>query len=60
MDKAQRIAIAKDVLKLVEEGQPEFGEETFQTHEEVIDQSGCRSRGRLTDGLVERDMDDVG
>ena len=30
MDKAQRIAIAKDVLKLVEEGQPEFGEESWE------------------------------
>jgi phenylpropionate dioxygenase-like ring-hydroxylating dioxygenase large terminal subunit len=30
MDKAQRIAIAKDVLKLVEQGQPEYGEESWE------------------------------
>jgi phenylpropionate dioxygenase-like ring-hydroxylating dioxygenase large terminal subunit len=30
MDKAQRVAIAKDVLKLVEQGQPEFGEESWE------------------------------
>jgi nitrite reductase/ring-hydroxylating ferredoxin subunit len=30
MEKAQRIAIAKDVLKLVEQGQPEFGEESWE------------------------------
>jgi phenylpropionate dioxygenase-like ring-hydroxylating dioxygenase large terminal subunit len=30
MDKAKRIAIAKDVLKLVESGQPEFGEESWE------------------------------
>src|ERR1700733_14118125 len=30
MEKSQRIAIAKDVLKLVEQGQPEFGEESWE------------------------------
>jgi phenylpropionate dioxygenase-like ring-hydroxylating dioxygenase large terminal subunit len=30
MDKAKRIAIAKDVLKLVEQGQPEMGEESWE------------------------------
>jgi phenylpropionate dioxygenase-like ring-hydroxylating dioxygenase large terminal subunit len=30
MEKAQRIAIAKDVLKLVEQGQPEYGEESWE------------------------------
>ena len=30
MDKAKRIAIAKDVLKLVEQGQPEYGEESWE------------------------------
>jgi phenylpropionate dioxygenase-like ring-hydroxylating dioxygenase large terminal subunit len=30
MDKAKRIEIAKDVLKLVEQGQPEFGEESWE------------------------------
>jgi phenylpropionate dioxygenase-like ring-hydroxylating dioxygenase large terminal subunit len=30
MEKAKRIAIAKDVLKLVEQGQPEYGEESWE------------------------------
>ncbi len=30
MEKAKRIAIAKDVLKLVEQGQPEMGEESWE------------------------------
>jgi phenylpropionate dioxygenase-like ring-hydroxylating dioxygenase large terminal subunit len=30
MDKAKRVAIAKDVLRLVEQGQPELGEESWE------------------------------